>query len=167
MHQRIAMPQRWNICRTAYGKLAPLSCAAAGGMLLAVAGYLSQLPSAPGARHDLDAANITIVASVILIATAALEVQIRRHLAMARNGEPAEAIIDEVIDHRWQRHGGIFAEYHFFTPDGQWIDGRCHIDSTDALTVVTGGRIEVLYDPANPKRNQLLLRLWGVEYEDA
>jgi hypothetical protein len=160
------MPQSWNIRRTAYGMLAPLSCASAGVILLAVAGYLSLLPSAPAVRHDLDAANLTIVASVVLIAAAALEVQIRRQLSLARNGEPAEAIIDEVIDHRWQRDGGIFAEYHFLTPDGQWIDGRCHIDSTDALTVARGNHMEVLYDPANPKRNQLLLRLWGVEYEE-
>lgn len=154
------MPQQWIVRRTFAGALAPLSCAAGAGVLLGASRHITP---AGGST----AMNLIICAAVCLIGAAALEVQVRRQLALARCGEPAEAIIDQVIDHRWNRDGGVIAQYHFFTPTGQWINGKCHVDSTDALTLSSGVRREVLYDPANPKRNQLLLRLWGVEYEKA
>jgi hypothetical protein len=151
--------------RTVSGFWGPISCAAGALALFAASGYSALTATTPIGPGEMKAIDLIFAAAVCAIGAVALEVQIRRQLDLARNGIKVEAIIDEVIDPRWTSRDAILAEFHFFTIDGEWTDGKCHIESIDKTALRRGARAEIFYDPANPTRHQLMLRMWGVEWE--
>src|SRR4051812_15588965 len=74
----------------------------------------------------------------------------RQQLALARIGRTALAVVGEV--HRQgMRYDNPYVTFHFTTDAGEVVEGTCPTSEIDRLVMTTGARIEVLYEPTNPK----------------
>jgi hypothetical protein len=94
------------------------------------------------------------------------ELRVRRQLDLVRRGEVAQAIVDEV-HHANTRHDRNWMKYGFLAADGRAFHGRCTIGSIDVMTLSTGSRTAVYYDPADPRRNIPEQGLWAVTWEES
>src|SRR4051812_36736432 len=117
--------QAFIVRRSFSGLFGPLSCAAGAIILLAASWYAATTIGHGFIRGEMKASDLLIAAAVCAIGAVALEVTIRRQLELARSGIRVDAIVDDVIPNTWGRDA-ITAEYHFFTVDGEWTDGKCH-----------------------------------------
>jgi hypothetical protein len=112
----------------------------------------------------LDPMRGMLITMLFGITAMLMELSIRRQLTLATHGREAQAIVDEVHP-QGLRYDNAFVRFHFIAESGAMVDGKCAIDDIDELVLATGSRIEVLYDPANPKRHLLVDKCWAIRWE--
>ena len=114
----------------------------------------------------LDPIRGMLVTMLFGITAMFLELSIRSQLSLAAHGRDVQAIVDEVHP-QGLRYDTAWVKFHFIADSGAIIDGKYAIDDIDELVLATGSRVDVVYDPANPKRHALVDKLWAIRWEQA
>ncbi|MBC8108334.1 MAG: hypothetical protein H7Z14_17240 [Anaerolineae bacterium] len=139
---------RWRARRTTTALWVPTLCAIAA---MSTPAYL-------------DPVRGMVITMLCGITAMLLELTIRRQLSLATHGREVQAIVDEVHP-QGLRYDNAWVKFHFIADSGAMVDGKCPINDIDVLVLATGSRVEVLYDPANPKRHILVDKLWAIRWE--
>lgn len=117
-------------------------------------------------RKPLDPTMFTWFGVAMGVAAVVVEMKVRKQLHLARHGLVVEAIVDEVHTRR-TRHDTNWFKYGFFIDAGSRFTGKCRVDEIDIMAVSRGTRVNVFYDPENPKCNIPEIGLWAVHWTPA
>ncbi|HVT89946.1 MAG TPA: hypothetical protein VHD56_13915 [Tepidisphaeraceae bacterium] len=146
--------------RSIGGYLGPLIFMVAAGAALGAAFFL--FPIAPGREAGQHWCMVGLSMASLLVGLV-MEYEVQNQLRLAREGKTADARIDEVHK-QTTRNDCDWATYHFFTTDGQLIDGKNKIRMEDVAVLTQGSAVFVFYDPMNPKNNKLAQSMWAVTW---
>ena len=104
-----------------------------------------------------------LIACIVGLIAAGVEVAVRFELRLINNGRVADAIVDGLTRTR----NGFTVDYHFFAEDGRAIEGSSTVATLDTDLWPIGRQVPVIYDADRPTRHKIQERFWFVEWEIA